>query len=105
LLPRATCVREVRATLAGFVERFDAEQVGRAAMLLGAGRAKISDTIDPGAGLVLAVRVGDEVTSGDLLCTMYAADEDRLDAGEERFRHALRLSPERVQPPPLFHQL
>jgi pyrimidine-nucleoside phosphorylase len=105
LLPRSACLREVRSADEGWIARFDAEGVGRAAMLLGAGRAHVDDAIDPGAGLLLAVRVGDRVESGSLLCTMHAADEQLLDAGEERFRRALHVGAEPVTPPPLFHEL
>jgi pyrimidine-nucleoside phosphorylase len=105
LLPTASRTREVRSSAAGWVARFDAEGVGRAAMLLGAGRAHVADTIDPAAGLVLAVRVGDRVEEGTLLCTMHAATEALLDAGDERFRRAVHLGDSEVVPPPLFHEL
>ncbi len=105
VLPRSPVSRVVCALAPGFVSRFDAEDVGRAAMLLGAGRQHVDDVIDPGAGLVLAVRVGSEVATGDELCTMYAASEELLDAGEERFRSAVHFSAEKVEPPTLFHAL
>ena len=105
LLPQSTCSREVLATQGGWVSRFDAEGVGRAAMLLGAGRVHVDDAIDPGAGILLAVRVGSRVEAGTLLCTMHAASEQLLDAGEERFRHALHVGQQPVTPPPLFHEL
>jgi pyrimidine-nucleoside phosphorylase len=105
LLPSAACSREVRAVDAGWVARFDTEGVGRAAMLLGAGRARVGDCIDPGAGLLLAVRVGDHVESGALLCTMCAASQVLLDTGEERFRRAVHLGESAATAPPLFHEL
>ena len=105
LLPRTTCVREVVSERAGFVAGFDTEGVGRAAMLLGAGRAHVDDVIDPGAGLLLAVRVGDRLEPGALLCTMYAATESLLDAGEERFRRSLRYADTVVTAAPLLHAL
>jgi pyrimidine-nucleoside phosphorylase len=105
LLPCATCTREVRASSAGWVAHFDAEEVGRAAAAMGAGRQSVDDVIDPAAGLVLAVRVGARVETGDLLCTLHAASEQLLDAGEERFRRAVRMSQQPVTPPQLFHQL
>jgi len=105
LLPRAACERVVCSQTAGFLAGFDAEGVGRAAMLLGAGRAHVDDTIDPGAGLVLAVRVGDAVESGQELCTMYAATEKLLDAGAERFGRAVRFSSDPVAIQPLFHEI
>jgi len=105
LLALSPVVREVMARSAGFVAGFDAEGVGRAAMLLGAGRAQKDDIIDLGAGLQLAVRVGDAVGPGSLLCTMYAATEELLDAGEERFRASVRVSDSQVPAPPLLHEL
>ena len=105
LLPSSARTREVRATTAGWVARFDAEEVGRAAMVLGAGRAHVGDSIDPSAGLVLAVRVGDRVEEGSAVCTLYAASEESLDLGEERFRRALHLTDREVILPPLFHEL
>jgi pyrimidine-nucleoside phosphorylase len=105
LLPRSACTREICSAEAGFVVRFDAQEVGRSAMVLGAGRAHVDDVIDPGAGLLLAVRVGDSVDVGGLLCTMHAATEALLDAGEERFRRAVHIGPTRVAPPVLFHEL
>ncbi len=105
LLPRSSRVREVRATAPGYVSRFDAEGVGRSAMVLGAGREHVGDAIDPGAGLVLAVRIGDRVAEGDLLCTMYAATESLLDAGEERFVRSVHFAADPVAAPPLFHEL
>jgi pyrimidine-nucleoside phosphorylase len=105
LLPRANATREVRAVEGGYVSRFDAEGVGRAAMVLGAGREHVGDAIDPGAGLVLAVRIGDRVERGDLLCTMYAATDSLLDAGEERFRRSVHFAAGPLVAPPLFHEL
>ena len=89
----------------GFMARIDAEQIGRAAMALGAGRARMGDSIDPGAGLVLAVRVGDVVEMGDLLGTLYAASESLLDEGETRLLHAVHVSADRVMQPPLVHEV
>lgn len=105
ILPLSPVSREVRADSAGWVSGFDAEGVGRSAMLLGAGRATKDDVIDPGAGLMLAVRVGDRVEPGTLLCTMYAANDALIDAAEERFRASVHVGSEHVTPPPLFHNL
>jgi pyrimidine-nucleoside phosphorylase len=105
LLPLSAHVHVVRAEISGYVAGFDAEAVGRAAMLLGAGRVEKDDLIDFGAGVQLAVRVGSQVEPGSLLCTMYTAEEWRLAGAEERFRAAVRFGDTPVTPPPLFHEL
>lgn len=97
--------RRVSSERSGFVTGFDAEGVGRAAMLLGAGRATQDQAIDLGAGLQLAVRVGDRVEIGDELCTMYASDPELFEAAQERFIASVRIGADHVAPPPLFHEI
>jgi pyrimidine-nucleoside phosphorylase len=101
LLPRAAFTREIPAEASGWLARYDAEVVGRAAMALGAGRARIEDAVDPSAGLVLHAKVGDRVEAGESLGTLHASSEALLDAGEERFRKAVEVSPEAVGAPDL----
>ena len=68
---------EVRASRAGLVTAIDALAVGRAAQLSGAGRRTIDDAIDPAAGVILRSRIGDEVSEGDLLASVFARDSRR----------------------------
>ena len=91
-LPQPRRVREVRAQRSGVLAALDAEQVGLAAVELGAGRARKEDVVDPAAGLLLHKRVGDEVRSGEVLAELHAATEPHLDAGERRFRAAAAIA-------------
>jgi len=102
LLPLGVHTRTVSASRAGWVTGFDAEGVGRAAMELGAGRARKEDAIDPGAGLELVVKTGDRVEAGDRLGTLYTNDPARLDEAEERLIAAIHLGDEQCEAPPLF---
>ena len=90
-LPQPKLVREVRSDRGGLLVALDAEQVGLAAVELGAGRARKEDLVDHAAGLLLLKRVGDEVKNGDVLAELHAATEARLDAGEARLRRAVTL--------------
>jgi pyrimidine-nucleoside phosphorylase len=105
VLPIASASREVRVERGGFVAGFDAEGVGRAAMVMGAGRAKAGDDIDPAAGLVLAVKLGDELEDGGLLATVYAASESQLDEGEARLQESVRFGDEPPALEPLFREV
>ena len=89
LLPQPKLVREVRADRGGVLTALDAEQIGLAAVELGAGRARKEDQVDHAAGLLVLRRVGDEVRNGDVLAELHAATESRLDAGEMRLRNAV----------------
>ena len=105
LLPLAPRTRTVEAPNAGWIASYDAEGVGRAAMVMGAGRARKEDAIDHAAGLVLHAKAGDRVAAGAPLATLHAATDELLAAGEARFVHAVRMSDAPVPPPALFHEL
>lgn len=93
LLPRARCSRTLRAEYTGILTRMDAETVGRASVLLGAGRMQKSDPVDPAAGIELHATRGDTVWRGDALITLYAADEAKLDEAERAVRSCIELTP------------
>ncbi|MBQ7542655.1 MAG: thymidine phosphorylase [Clostridia bacterium] len=68
--------RSVKARADGYIRRIDAEKCGVAAMLLGAGRQTKEDEIDPAAGIVLDVKPGSAIRSGDRIATLFAERED-----------------------------
>jgi pyrimidine-nucleoside phosphorylase len=105
IMPQAQIVKEVRAFRPGYVETIDAMEVGLTVALLGAGRVRKGDPIDPAVGLVLAVKVGDCVEKGQLLYTIHANDEERLAQAERRLQDAFFFSAEPVTPPPLIHRI
>ncbi|MHB1340330.1 MAG: thymidine phosphorylase [Coriobacteriia bacterium] len=105
LLPLSEFAMVLTAKTEGYVTGFDAEGVGRAAMLLGAGRETRDDVIDPGAGLVLAVKDGDHVDVGDPLATLYSSEEGRFEEASTRLAAAIRIGPDVPTPVPLFHEV
>jgi pyrimidine-nucleoside phosphorylase len=105
VLPQAAHTRTVGSPQAGWVAEYDAQGVGKAAMLMGAGRAKKEDAIDPAAGIVLHAKVGDRVEVGTPLATLHSSSKDLLVAGEFRFLQTVSIVPIPVMVPPLFHEL
>lgn len=83
------CVLTAKET--GYIARLDAETVGRAAVLVGAGRADKNAPIDHAAGIYLDKKYGDPVTMGDALATLYAESEERLTAGLARLGDAYAI--------------
>ncbi|MFW7402980.1 pyrimidine-nucleoside phosphorylase [Vagococcus fluvialis] len=75
-LPQAKYVFEVPAKESGVVSKMVADQIGIAAMMLGAGRRTKEETIDYAVGLYLNKKVGDVVKEGESLVTIYANRED-----------------------------
>jgi len=97
VLPRAREQKHVAAERDGFVAAIDTEILGTAAMVLGAGREKVEDVIDPGAGLVVGKKLGDEAKKGDPLATLHYNDPSRLLEAEGMVRTAYSISD--VRPP------
>ena len=89
--PQARVQHTLTADMGGYLTRLDAETVGRAAVLLGAGRAAKDSPIDHAAGIVLHKKYGDAITAGAPIATLYAGSEERLAAGMERFRTAFDI--------------
>ncbi len=92
LLPNATGAREIASPRAGFVSAIDAEDIGRASAMIGAGRNTKEDTIDPAVGVILEVKMGDKVEAGAVLCRLYYTKEDYLDEAAQLVEDAFRIS-------------
>ncbi len=74
-LPKAPHTVEVKAAAEGFVSAIRAEQLGLAAMQLGAGRKTKDDEIDHAVGIVLCRKTGDEVKAGDTLAMLHVRED------------------------------
>jgi len=94
---------EVTADKDGFVSSMNAEKIGTAAQLLGAGRAKKEDAIDPAVGLVMKVRCGNAVKNGDSLCTLYVNNDQYLKDAEELLHESIEITPEKGEIRPMIY--
>ena len=99
-LPVSEEVREVGASRAGHVAWFDALGIGRAALLLGAGREKKGDRVDPGAGVEVLVKTGDEVEEGQPIVRLYGSRNTERAA--ELVLEALEISDTQVERSPVI---
>ena len=88
----------VLAWQSGYINSMGAENLGKASMILGAGREKKEDAIDYSAGILLRKKTGEYVEKGEIVATFYTADEYRCHEAENIFKEAVVISKERVQP-------
>lgn len=100
-LPAAPCVIEVPAKETGYVAAIAAENIGLAAMKLGAGRATKDSQIDLAVGIVLNRKVGDFVEAGQPLAVAHAANSAISDVLDDIYG-AIRIEQSPVVPPPLI---
>ncbi len=92
LLPNATGVREIISPRNGFVSLIEAESIGLASSMIGAGRDTKEDVVDPAVGVILEVKVGQKVDAGAVLCRIYYTKEDRLEDAAELVEDAFRIA-------------
>jgi len=92
LLPNATGAREISSPRAGYVTGIDAEYIGQASAMIGAGRDTKEDSIDPAVGVILEVKVGQKIDEGGVLCRLYYTREDNVDEAAQLVEDAFRIS-------------
>jgi len=90
-LPQAPVVGEVTAPRAGHVAAMDGEALGLAVVRLGGGRQVETDKVDPAVGLTEVVPLGTQVSPGDPLAVIHAADEARAEAAAQAVRAAITI--------------
>src|SRR6266852_7361329 len=92
LLPNATGAREIASPRAGYVSAIDAEYIGQASAMIGAGRDTKDDSIDPAVGVILEVKVGQRIDAGGVLCRLYYTSEERVEEAAQLVEDAFRIS-------------
>jgi pyrimidine-nucleoside phosphorylase len=90
-LPHAPEEHVLRAEMDGFVTDLDAGLIGRAVVVLGGGRDKVDDEIDPAVGIMIPATVGDAVRAGDPVLRVHYRSEDRLEDALPLLMEALRV--------------
>ncbi|MEG1426538.1 MAG: thymidine phosphorylase, partial [Oscillospiraceae bacterium] len=95
---------DVKAPETGFLQKFNAESCGIAAMVLGAGRETKESIIDFGAGILLEKNVGDAVRQGEVLATLYADSTEKCKAAEKILLAALTLGRDVHEAHPLIYK-
>ena len=92
LLPNATGAREITSPRAGYITVIDAQYIGQASNMIGAGRDTKEDVIDPAVGVILEVKVGHKVDAGAVLCRLYYTSEEHVEEAAQIVEDAFRIS-------------
>jgi len=79
LLPQAKYQVDIVSPSGGVVTAMMVEQIGTAGVLLGGGREKKEDAVDPAVGIIVHKKLGDTVAAGEALCTVHYNSAERLE--------------------------
>ena len=95
-LPAAKKKDSLKSDRDGYISKIDCEEIGLAAMMLGAGRETKDSVIDMGVGLKLVKHVGDKISKGDVLAELYLNPGRDNSRAINRLREAIKLSDSKV---------
>jgi pyrimidine-nucleoside phosphorylase len=101
LLPQAPRSAVYPSPRSGVVTSVLPRPIGHGVIVLGGGRTRVEDTVDPAVGFVITAKPGDCVEAGQPLATVYARDDAGLAAGASALAGAIRLDEEAPKPLPL----
>ena len=102
-LPSAPLIKALPAPSSGYLAAIDTAALGWMIVGMGGGRRQKTDQIDPRVGFHLPFKIGDQVTAGEPLAQLHAADQQGYDQAAVAFLAALTMSEEPPQPPPHFY--
>ncbi len=97
LLPNATGAQDISSSRGGYVSAIDAELIGQASSMIGAGRNTKEDSIDPAVGVILEVKVGQKIDADSILCRIYHTSADNLEEAAELVEDAFKISQQPVE--------
>src|SRR5882762_3428775 len=97
LLPNATGMREIASPRGGYVSAIEAEDVGTASTLMGAGRDQKDDSIDHAVGVILEIKVGEKVDAGSVLCRLYYTSDEHVEEAAALVEGAFRISAQKPE--------
>lgn len=103
LLPQASKVTSVNADKGGYIIELNAESIGRAAMVLGAGREYKGQEIFLEVGVTLNKRIGDVVNFGEPLATIYSRNNHNLELALDIIKNAIIIKDDQPNKEPLIH--
>ena len=105
LLVRTKRIVPIYKDCMGYIKKLDAKSIGLAALLLGAGREKAGDTVDPAVGILMKKRCGDRIEKDEPIAYMYVNDETNLDEAVSKLVNAVSVVDEKPEDEALVYDI
>jgi pyrimidine-nucleoside phosphorylase len=102
---KPTATRVLKAETTGYLASMDCTEVGWAVQRLGAGRLKPGDPVSANAGIEMHIKLGEKVTLGQPLITLFSEDESLLNEPHEMLRATLQFTPTPPTLQPLIREI
>ena len=96
----AKYIESIKAEKNGYIQEINAEEVGKLACDLGAGRIRKEDKIDYTVGIKLCKKVSEKVSQGDDLAYIYANDIEKLKIAKQKLKNIIKINKEQINKKP-----
>jgi pyrimidine-nucleoside phosphorylase len=105
-LPHSQHTMQITSPRTGYLASMQCEQIGTAGVILGGGRERKEDSVDPAVGIVLHKKVGDHVNSGELIATIHYHSQARAERAKQLIESSCRMedAPPKAKRP-LIHKV
>ncbi len=94
--PTSKFAEKITAEKSGYLKSVDNYQIGMASLELGAGRLKVTDKIDPKAGIIFRAKIGDKIKKGDVIAEIFTDKPEAIEQARTRISNALSFSKEKI---------
>lgn len=101
LLPRAKYEINIETNQSGYITAIDSQQIGYALVDIAAGRKSMESRLDPAAGAFLPFKIGDHISQGDMLGSVFANDKSAAQKTAHKIQSAYQISTEYKKPAPM----
>jgi len=103
--PKSKFIRKIKSEKIGYIKSIDNYQVGMAALELGAGRKTMEDKIDPKAGIIFKVKIGNKIKKGDVIAELHSQSMDKINKAKEMILSAITYSKQQSTKPKLIKRI
>lgn len=94
--PKSKIIKKIKAEKSGYIKSIDNYQIGMAALELGAGRKTKTDKIDPKAGIIFKIKLGDKIKKGEVIAELHAQSMDKINTAKKLVLSAITFSKQKT---------
>ena len=102
---KAKFIEPIISQSSGYIQEINAENIGKVACGLGAGRIKKEDNIDYSVGIKLKIKISDKVEEGDIVGYIYSYDTQKLKEANKKIQDIIKISKNKVDKLPMVFEV
>ena len=103
--PKSKFIKKIKVNKSGYIKSIDNYQIGMAALELGAGRKTMTDKIDPKAGIIFNIKIGDKIKKGAIIAEVHSNSTLKIDIAKNMILNSIKYSNRKVIKPKLIKKI